>query len=386
MLKLKFRFPLSFAFALAFSAPGFTAGPSALNPKISVAADFVAQAGPGPDNDLSMREVEVAVQSEVDPNTRADVFFALHDGESFELEEGYITLLALPFGLQARGGKFLANFGRLNIVHNHELPQVDRPLVLVDFLGEHGVNSTGAELSRVFTPMGVYAELSYAFLEALGEEGHGHDDAPATTVITDDNGNPVTVEIAGPDEPADPNGKLRDFAQVARLRLFRELSSATNVELGLSGAHYEPEGAEHTTLGGVDLTVRWKPLREGLYRSLVWRTEAIRSRRRHPAEFDPAGTLLNGREEFTRSGAYSYVEWQPARTWRIGVRGDYVESPEGLSSDITRAVAPYVTIHTSEFNRYRLQYRYRDLPAGGHDHAGFLQWTVVLGPHGAHPY
>jgi hypothetical protein len=360
-----------------------TAASNALNPNISLVGDAVAQFGPGQSNDLSLREVELAINADVDPSTRADFFLALHDGESVELEEGFITLLSLPLGLQARGGKFLANFGRLNIVHTHELPQVDRPQALTDYLGDEGLNSTGAEVSRIFTPFGLFSEITWAFLENLGEDHH-EDGSPETTTITDDNGNPVVVEIHE-DPVEDPNSKLRDFANVGRLRFYGDLSESMNLELGMSASHYEPEGLESKTVGGGDLTFRWKPLREGLYRSFIWRSELLGSRIKTPAEVDATGVQTQARGEFRRVAGYSYVEYQPARRWRVGVRGDYVEAPEGAAV-ITRGASPYVTLYTSEFNRYRLQYRYRDLPLGEHDHTAFLQWTVILGPHGAHPY
>jgi hypothetical protein len=53
---------------------------------------------------------------------------------------------------------------------------------------------------------------------------------------------------------------------------------------------------------------------------------------------------------------------------------------------ITRAVAPYATFTLTEFNRFRIQWTRKDLPGNGKENLGFLQWTVVLGPHGAHAF
>ena len=182
---MSFVYPLLLSLCLALAAGSAAAesgaswlraaNPGALNPKISVIADFVGQSGtagdPGQTEDgFHLREVEIGVQADIDPYARADFFIGgMNDaGAPPELEEGYFTLLSLPGGLQARGGKFRANFGRLNMVHPHELPQVDSPLALDAFLGEERLASTGFELSRIFAPFDLYTEVSYAFLRDLG--------------------------------------------------------------------------------------------------------------------------------------------------------------------------------------------------------------------------
>ncbi len=159
---------------------GNAANPSALNPNISVIGDFVGNTGPmgdGSANRFSLRETEIGLQAAVDPYARADFFVAFPEGESVELEEGYISLLSLPLGVKARGGKFRPNFGRLNMIHPHELPQVNAPLVIASFLGEEGLNDTGLEVSRVFAPLNVFTEVSYAILNGLGKEEPAEHDA-----------------------------------------------------------------------------------------------------------------------------------------------------------------------------------------------------------------
>lgn len=343
-----------------------------LNPNISVIGDFVAQTGPNRESDdFSMREVELVVQANVDPNTRADFFFGMHEGESFELEEGYFTLLTLPGGFLARGGKFNANFGRLNMVHLHELPQTDRPLVLTSFLGEEGLNDTGLELSCTFAPADLFTEVTYAFINGLGEEHH--EDVTTAEVLAID-GSTVTVAVHEPEE--DLPRTIRNFAHVARIRVFKDISDDSNIEAGLSGALHQPKDAEQREMAAFDFTYRWKPLREAIYKSFVWRSEILYSNRKLE---DPTVTVES-------MGAYSYMEVQPARRWRFGVRGDYVEDPEAQNLLLTRGVAPYVTFVSSEFSRYRLQYVYKDLPDGLHEHIGYAQWTIVIGPHGAHAF
>ncbi len=380
---------------------GDSAGANALNPNISVIGDLVGNTGPLHDsksNRFSLREAEIGLQAAVDPYARADFFVAFPEGEAVELEEGYVSLLSLPLGLKARGGKFRANFGRLNMIHPHELPQVNAPLAVTRFLGEEGLNDAGVEVSRIFAPLEVFTEVSYAILNGLGKEEPAE---AVTTNVTDVNGNVSTVTVKASSAAAPRRGN--SFGHVARVRFFRDLTDSTNVELGFSGALHQPlEGRKQTRMGGADFTVRWKPLQEGLYRSVTWRSEFIYSHRRLPAAYDVlTSALVTPERELHRRGGYSYIEIQPARRWRLGVRGDYVESPEEMNTTITfpngttrsfavstsRGVAPFVTFALSEFNRFRLQYDYRNQStAQENEHRVFAQWTFVLGPHGAHPY
>jgi hypothetical protein len=376
---------------------------NALNPKISVIADFVGQSGTGGDpsqtgDGFHLREVEIGIQADIDPYARADFFIGgLNDqGDAPELEEGFITLLVLPLGLQARGGKFRANFGRLNMVHPHELPQVDSPLVLDAFLGEERLASTGFELSRVFAPLGLYTEGTYAFLQDLGGDDKEEE---YTTTITDDLDNPVTVVVPA-DEAPTPAKRITNFAHVGKIRVYKDLSESTNLDLGVSGSIYAPkdlykEDALETdfdkkSLAAVDVTVRWKPLAQGMYHSVLWRTEGMYTDQSLAQVVSPVdGGEVAEKTRINRRGAYSYVEVQPAKRWRFGVRGDYMEDPEIRDNNtphITRALAPYAGFTLSEFNRFRVQWTRKNLPGNDIEDLGYFQWTVVLGPHGAHAF
>lgn len=379
---------------------GLSISPSALNPKMSVIADFVGQSGTRGDpsqtqDGFHLREVEIGLQAEIDPYARADFFIGGMDdqGNSPELEEGYITMPSLPYGFQLRGGKFKALFGRLNSVHPHEWSQVDAPLVLPAFLGEEGLASTGLEISRVFAPLGVYTEATYALLQDLGDTASV---GSVPTQVVDVNGSTVTVDV--PIEAVAPAQRLRNFAHVAKIRFYKDMNDTTNVDLGVSGALHEPKDVEGSVphdfdrkrLSAVDLTFRWKPLAQGVYRSAIWRSEGFYTDQSLAPVLDPVDASKNQPAvRLNRRGMYSYLEFQPLKRWRLGVRGDYVEDPtvrDNNTPHITRALAPYVTFTLSEFNRFRVQWTRKDLPGNEKENLGYLQWTVVLGPHGAHAF
>ena len=124
-----------------------------LNPNISLVGDFRAwYASEGERNvDAELHEAEAALRSVVDPYARADVFIAMgHGGDGefeFELEEAYLTTLALPFQLQLKAGKFRSIFGKINRIHPHALPFIDTPAVYANFFGDEGLNDQGLSLS-----------------------------------------------------------------------------------------------------------------------------------------------------------------------------------------------------------------------------------------------
>src|SRR6266699_619585 len=133
---------------------GASAASKILNPDISMIGDFIgavgkanvppglAAAGQNPVPVLQMHERELGLQAIIDPYARGDFFLTF--GESgVSLEEGYITFTALPGGFVAKGGKFRGDFGKVNTLHNHVLPWIDRPLV-TDRLLARGHNALGS--------------------------------------------------------------------------------------------------------------------------------------------------------------------------------------------------------------------------------------------------
>lgn len=386
--------------SIVFAAALFLAGPAsgqesaswlrtrtlanALNPRISALGHVVAQSGPSrADTNVTLREVELGFQSEIDPFGRADFFIAKPHDEAVEVEEAYFTLTSLPAGVLARGGKFLANFGKLNMIHHLERPGVNSPLVLEKFMGPEGLVGVGAEASRVFAPFGAFTELSYTLLQDLGEMA---EEEPVTTDVLVPGGGTVKVRVH--EDEATPARKFRDFAHLARVRTYKDITDAANVELGFSGASQQPREQSHRQLLGADLTFRFRRPEEAQYRGLVWRNEVLWSRRTLAAEFDPvSGAFAADPIRLDRRGVYSMVEYQADRRWFVGLRADYAEEPDTRDTKSpTRAVAPWIMFAPSEFQRFTLQHETLGRPNGKTDHVTMLKWTVVLGPHGAHPF
>jgi hypothetical protein len=352
---------------------GASAAAKVLNPDISVIGDFIGAAGHYPTppgavirqagfQSLTMHESEVGFQAIIDPYARGDFFLSF--GESgVDLEEGYITFTALPAGFVARAGKMRAAFGKVNSLHNHVLPWVDRPLVNENLVGgEDGIDDAGFSLQRILpAPKDI-------FLEATGQVFRG--DTGAQTYFLPNGG---TVE-----QTLFTASNKRDVSAVAHLRGYKDITESTNLDLGLSYArgHNELGSDFLTQLYGVDATVRWKPLRRSIYHSFVGRTELIWSQRQQPI------SLAGEQRSF---GMYASGDYQFARRWFVGGRYDYAQRARD-ANQLDRGASAVLTYWPSEFSQIRGQYRFTRYAEGINANELLLQVQFSLGAHGAHPF
>jgi hypothetical protein len=328
------------------------AAAKALNPDISMIGDFISYAGGNsiqPSPALQMHESEIGMQAIIDPYARGDFFLSF--GETgVNLEEGYITFTALPGSFVARVGKMRSAFGKVNMMHNHVLPWVDRPLVTQSLVGgEDGIDDAGVSVERIIPfPKGIF--LSATGQMFRGDSGEG-------------------------DELVFQSHQKSDVSTVAHLRGYKDLNESTNLDLGLSYARGHNDLGTNfiTSLYGVDATLRWKPLRRAIYHSFVGRGEFIWSQRQQlPFEQRAFGMYASG-------------EYQFHRRWFLGGRYDWSDRPH--QADLTdKGGSAILTYWPSEFSQIRGQYRFTDY-AGDHKTNELLMQVIFsLGAHGAHPF
>jgi hypothetical protein len=326
----------------------------ALNPDISVIGDFIgAMGGNSQQNTVSlqpipafqMHESEVGFQSIIDPYARGDFFISFGE-EGVDLEEGYITFTALPASFVAKVGKMRSAFGKVNTMHNHVLPWVERPLVSNNLVaGEDGINDAGFSIQRILpAPKGI-------FLEATGQLFRG------------DSGDVFK------------SSQRSDVSAVAHLRGYKDINESTNLDLGVSYARgHNDVGSDFLThLYGVDATLRWKPLRRSIYHSFVARSEFIWSDRQQ---------LPTTQNSF---GYYASADYQLARRWFLGGRFDH--SDRGRNDALTdKGGSIVLTYWPSEFSQLRGQYRFTRYANNIDANELFVQLIFSLGAHGAHPF
>lgn len=362
--------------------------PGEFNPAIGFVGDFIgsysskgndATGSPQPGGfDFWMRSLELNATASVDPFAKAWVVAnASADtatGEAtFGIEEGAIQTTSLPWNLTLTAGRFFGEFGRLAYVHDHELPFVNRPLVLNDYIGGESMTD-GGQLNWL-----VPAEHYISITAGVGD-GFGADSP----------------------NPSDP-GAYRPIGGLSywgRASTYFDLTPGWQLEAGVSGlwnpteqdrggAIVQPNGVTTLTekerrLAGVDFKISYVPLRDNQFKSLTWGTEFLVSDNNYL--FNPDGVPNSGDEYRGNVGSwgmYSYVTYKCSRRWSAGFLFDYVQSP-GNHSAITYDYSPYLTLAISHWNQLRLQYTHTQPNAAtGYQPSDsvYLQWTWIIGAH-----
>ena len=350
---------------------------------MGIAGDFVgnitqrnvARAGGGTfarqENRFFPREVELSLFGQIDPYASAVV--RIEAGEATRgadtgvtLAEAHLTLLTLPYGTQARLGQMRNRFGWSNEIHEHDLPWVDRPNVMRNFLGDEGLHEKGVELTLV-------PDLPF-YIEALAG------------VFNGDN------------ETAFGRGTLQHPLATGRLRTFFELGDEHAIQLGVSVASGQTGDRNRSTILGWEARYKYRP--DGWLHPLITVTgEALYSLRTADVGVDLDGDGAIDRIDKRQRdhwGWYTGLEIQPFRRWAGGFRYDWSQYPTNPGWEW--AIEPYISFWTSEFLRFRLAYKHTDRSPQTRDAFNLndssarkldeilFQASFILGAHPAHPF
>jgi hypothetical protein len=329
--------------------------------------------------DVWQRSVELNVAASVDPFAKG---YAVINGSAdaatgeatLGVEEAALQTTSLPGNLELKAGRFFGEFGRLAYIHDHELPFVNRPLVLDEYIGGES-QSDGLQLNWL-APIPHYVSVT------AGVGDHFGGDSP------------------NPDHP----GTFRAFDGLnfwGRLSTYFDLTPNWQLEAGVSGlwnpkeqdrggfdaftdSNGNPITERERRLGGLDFKVSYVPLQNNQFCSFTWGTELLYSDNRYLA--DPDGIPNNG-DEFNENvgsfGLYSYVNYKWSRQWSAGFLFDWLQSAQN-HSDETTAYSPFITFALSHWNQLRLQYTHTDHNAVSGlkpDDAVYLQWAWIIGAH-----
>ena len=354
---------------------------SEFNPAIGFVGEtiFSSQSKGSPQNgtgypggvDVMQRSVELNATASIDPFAKGWVVIngsadAASGETSLDVEEAALQTTSLPANFTLTAGQFFGEFGRLSYIHDHELPFVNRPLVLDQYVG--GESKTAGAQASWLVPIDHYVNLTAGFGTQFGD-------------------NPDAV------------GSYRSFGAVnyfGRASTYFDLSDNWQLEGGVSGlfnpdsgnvnAELQPNGLTRLTetkrqlLGG-DLKLSYVPLRDNQFNSLTWGNEVLYSDNQYRA------TPTGGGSSFGKSagawGMYSYLTYKWSRTWSGGFLFDYVQNNQD-SAGRTYDYSPYLTWAISHWNQLRLQYTHtQPNSATGNEpnDAVYLQWTWIIGAH-----
>ena len=361
--------------------------PSEFNPSIGLVGETIfsyrskGSAETGSDRpggfDAFQRAVEVNAAASVDPFAKAYVVInatadAATGESSLGVEEAALQTTALPGNLEVKAGRFFGEFGRLGYIHDHELPVVNRPLVLDQYIG--GESRTDGVQLNWLVPVEHYISVT------LG----------------------AGMQFGG-DNPPNFVGNFRHGSGVnywGRVSTYFDVTPDISVEPGISGlwnpktdAQWDPAVQGLPTVGGntytererrlvgADLVLSWKPLRNNQFQAVTWGTELLYSDNRYDVT-DSLGAPLPSRTVGSQ-GLYSYVIYKWHRQWSGGVEYEWMEDIVNNHAK-TSACSALVTWALSHWNQLRLQYTYTGPNSASGldpDHAVYLQWAWIIGSH-----
>jgi hypothetical protein len=366
--------------------------PSEFNPSIGLVGETVfsyrdkgsSQTGSGRPGgfDVFQRSVELNAAAAVDPYAKAYVVInASADpvtGESsLGVEEAALQTTSLPWNLELKAGRFFGEFGRLGYIHDHELPFVNRPLALAEYIG--GESRTDGLQVNWLLPVDHYVSLT------LGAGDQFGGDNPPNNVGDFRNGSGLNYW-----------GRLSTYFDLTPdISLEPGISALWNPSTDAQWASPSPDGVNpplptvagntfterERRLWGADLVVSYKPLRNNQFESLTWGTEVLYSDNRYDVT-NSLGNALPG-SSVGSVGLYSYLTYKFHRQWSAGFMFEYVENQVN-NQDKTYAYSLYTTWALSHWNQLRLQYTYTDPNAASGrsaDNAVYLQWAWIIGSH-----
>lgn len=332
------------------TAPVPRSAPST-NPDMSAIGDFRSSYSSigGRNVETYFNQLEVQLSSVVDPYARANFLFSfgkdsLNGDYSAGLEVATLTSIDLPYSLEVTLGKFKPNFSAVNILHPHAFSFVEFPAMIKNFFGDEGLFMEGLSASvLVPNPWDFFQEFSL-------EVGRANTN------------------------PSLDNGSTNQLLTVGHLKNFFELSDNSTLNVGLSGLSGPNAYMLTTTMGGIDLTYKWKPVQFNTYHSFTWQAEGLVSR------VDTAsGSTVQS------YGAYTFMEYQIEKRTFLGARFDYAGFP-GIEKSGERTSSVLIRFQPSEFQIFALEFQ----NINRNDSPSFQQVVFRaifgIGTHAAHAY
>ena len=340
--------------------------------------------------------MEFFIDGYLNPYSRASANIAFHEGE-FHLEEIYANVVrGLPLDMQIKAGKYLVGFGKINTIHEHAWPFLDRPLFHQVYFGEEGFNDIGVNFNFILPIETFYTDLNLGIFKGdvfSGVHSHAHEE-----------------------EETDTHDRGNSPIFVGRLGSFFSIDDFTNLEVGLSGSygisskmHFNTLGdstAEHESkalkyfYGGFDFKLKYRP---DSYTTLTIQGEGFLNHR----DVLRAGNLgvnipVDNKEKINTYGAYLFIDYLFSKQFSVGAKYDFtygIVSDElsfnTLSNDDknkTHGPSAWIGYYPVEetlavrLGIQNLTFNYSDGTQREDELKVTLQLLFSLGPHKAHPF
>jgi hypothetical protein len=306
---------------------------------------------------ISFDETEIVFDAYLNPYAKGNFVLALGD-EGIEVEEGYMQLLrGLPGGLTFKAGKYRVTFGKLNPMHPHAYPFLERFRVLAAYLpGEESYNEIGGQLSyRLPLPGDLSSTISFDVVQ--GNSFH-------------------------PDETEESRP-----AMLARWSNFFMLNEASSMEIGISATQgiNNMSLKSKTSILGIDAKAKlwFSPLDV-----LVLQAEFLALDRELASEDSVRGEV--SREHTRPVGGYFFADYLRKKRYEAGIKYERYQEPdlEGSGEEPWDQSAGLFAGFAlmEETTLFRLNWD-RFIPDQGSAFDTYtFQIMVSMGPHQAHQF
>ncbi len=241
-----------------------------------------------------------------------------------------------------------------------DLPTSFYPLPVEEFLGEEG-----------FIQNGVSANF---FIPTPWDSNSSLD---ATIEVMDGGNIRVSPESDAP------------ISYLGHLRWFRTFQDVNNVQVGYS-IYGHPSGSRvgSANLQGFDFLYRWKPLRQGEWKSYILQAEYIYAPKVDVPEVKPVALSSDtiGSSQ-TPAGFTLLNQWQFNRRIYAGLQYGYTNLLLNSDENV-QSVTPYISYYFSEFLRFRFSYEYGwdSFVGEGKTNSVFFELNWIFGAHPPEPF
>lgn len=335
--------------------------------KFSGSMDFVLpqylSSGDHPDNNLSLRALDLMFYGPIDPYFDARITLAGHeeDGEfHIGIHEAFASSSKIIPYSRFRLGQFLMDIGRLNTFHQHDWPFTTAPLIHRSIFGDEGVSGLGAEYT-LLVPTEHFIEVTLGVVNG-NKWGETNLVDPALTPEADSKADFPTHYI--------------------HPKTYFEFSEGRGLMLGATALRRWHPADQDVSIFGVDATFK---SRDGKILRWLVQSELWSENTKRPGS-------INGKQ----LGGYLYAQYGWNEQWSSGLRYDNYDGKnvdlEGGARDSSTsyAIVPTVTYKTSEMSMLRASYSYEvqkfDVEADRSDSKIELQFVYVLGSHPVHDF
>ena len=334
------------------------------------------EAGQAPEN-ISLGESELTLGANVDHLFYGQATFALADdaGETIiETEEAYFETLALGGGWIVKAGRFFSAIGYLNEKHRHAWDFIGAPLVYRGLLGDQLVQD-GVRLSWIL-PTDTYFLIGSELGNGVHFPSAGNHSGVGDWLVFAKTGGDIGLSHSW--------------------QLGISHWQANDVRDRLSQGQNTPSFSGDSRIDALDVVYKWAP--EGNARQRNLKLQAEFFHRSENGVMTLEDTAQSSSYDGSQNGWYAEAVYQFIPKWKAGVRYDYLDSSNSGSDNVVlgdsellaygytpQRVGVMLAWLPSEFSRIRVQYN-RDESSADTDNQFFIQYTMVMGTHGAHTY